>query len=149
MSLSSAFIHIPPVQTVMSQPLRQSSSHIYFYFQTFTQVTWSICSLPTLAQLNARYFKIISCISLTAACLKLVVSSVQLFPALLISQADWKIMAPLPPGSGKSWDLSCRFHSWLFSKEVRACVFLSAFAKVCGIFGLLLFLPCVGRCASR
>ncbi len=95
----------------------------------------SFACLLTPAPLNAKYFKIISWITVTAAYLNLVFTTVQLFPPLLIFKADWKIMAPTDLRFGKSWDLSCRFHSWLFSEEeVRACVCLSAFAKRCGIF---------------
>lgn len=94
----------------------------------------SACVL-TPAPPNAIYFEIISWISVTIPYLNLVFTSVQLFPCSLIYQADWKIMAPTDVSFGKSWDLSCRFHSWLFSKEeVRACVCLPAFTKLCGIF---------------
>lgn len=92
---------------------------------------------------NAKYFQIISWISVTPAYLNLLFFFHQLSTSLFffLPRRLKKMMAPIDPGSGKSWDLSCRFHSWLFSRGggqgVRLLVCL--FAKLCGIFFLFAF----------
>lgn len=92
---------------------------------------------------NAKYFQIISWISVTPAYLNLLFFFHQLSTSLFffLPRRLKKMMAPIDPGSGKSWDLSCRFHGWLFSRGggqgVRLLVCL--FAKLCGIFFFVCF----------
>lgn len=93
---------------------------------------------------NAKYFQIISWISVTPAYLNLLFFFFASCPPVCFfsSLADWKKWwLPLIPALGRAEIcLADSTADYLAEEEVRACVCLSAFfAKLCGIFFLFAF----------